>query len=242
MEVVILEGLDATDSGLHIPFHVPAAVEHDQLARQALAHAAHVLDVAIVLIPKAGIAALAEPHLEAMHPRRNPLLGFLHHPADILVVGVARRDGRKLLVNGPAKQLNDGHTKELALDVPQRDVDGRDRVAGDAAVVAVPPHLVAEGMPDGDVVERVPADHARGHAFDDGLDREVRLRELGDRFTPAHDAVVGRDLDEAEMAQRVEVVGLRIADRDSLDGLDLAHEGWLLSTFRRGRDRCRARW
>ena len=67
---------------------------------------------------------------------------------------------------------------------------------------------------------RVAADQVLGHALDHGLGGEVRLRELRDRLAPADLAVVGRDLAEAEVAQRVEVVRLRIADRDRLDGLD----------------------
>jgi hypothetical protein len=84
-------------------------------------------------------------------------------------------------------------------------------------------------VPDGDVVQGVLADDPLGHALDDGLHCEVGLGELGDRFTPTHDAVIGGDLDQAEVSQGVVVVGLGVADRDGLYGLDLAHEGRLLS-------------
>jgi hypothetical protein len=80
-------------------------------------------------------------------------------------------------------------------------------------------------MPDRDVVERVLAHDPLRHALDDGLDREVRLRELGDGLAPPHDAVVGRDLHQAEVPERVVVVRLRVAHGDRFDRLDLAHEG-----------------
>ena len=60
------------------------------------------------------------------------------------------------------------------------------------------------------VLERVAADDPRSHAFDDRLGREARLGELGDRFAPADHAVVGRDLDQAQVPERIEVVGLRV--------------------------------
>ena len=68
-------------------------------------------------------------------------------------------------------------------------------------------------------VHRVLADQVRRHALDDRLGGEIGLGELRDRLAPADLAVVGGDLDEAEMAERVEVVRLRIADRDGLDRL-----------------------
>ena len=226
VEAVLLERLDAPDGGHDVPFHVPAAVDHDHLlGPEALAHPADVLDVAVVLVAEPRVAALAEADLDAVHPGRDPLLGLLDHPADVLVVGVARGDRRQLLVDRAAQELDDRHAQQLALDVPERHVDRGDGVARDPAAVAVPPLLVAERVPDRDVVERVLADDPLGHALDDGLGREVRLRELGDGLAPAHDAVVGRDLDQAQVAERVEVVRLRVADRDGLDRLDLAHEG-----------------
>src|SRR5207244_10992259 len=89
--------------------------------------------------------------------------------------------------------------------------------------VAVPPGLRLERAPDRDVLDRVAADDVRRHPFDDRLRREGRLRELRDRLAPADLPVVGRELDEAQMAESIEVVRLGIADGDRLDGLD-AHQ------------------
>src|SRR5260221_9266341 len=226
VQAVLIERLDAPDRRHDVPFHVPTAVDHDHLiGPEALAHPADVLDVPVVLVPKPGVAPLPEADLEAMHAGRDPLLGLLHHPPDVFVMGMAGRHRWQLLVDGAAQQLDNRNAQELALDVPQRDVDRGHGVARDPTVVAVPPHLVSERVPDRDVVERILADHPLGHAFDDRFDREVRLGKLGDRLAPADNAIVGRDLDQAQVPQRIEVVGLRVADRDGLDGLDLAHGG-----------------
>ena len=76
-------------------------------------------------------------------------------------------------------------------------------------MVAVPPGLLLVLPPERLGVDRVLADQVRRHALDDRLGGEVRLGELGDRLAPADLAVVGGDLGQAEMAQRVEVVRLR---------------------------------
>ena len=46
---------------------------------EALAHPADVLDVAVVLVAQARVAALAEADLDAVQPGRDPLLGLLDH-------------------------------------------------------------------------------------------------------------------------------------------------------------------
>ncbi len=77
---LIVERLHAPDGGHHVPFHVPAAVDHDHLVGpQTLAHLADVLDVAVMLVPEARVAALPEADLQAVHPGRDPLLGVERH-------------------------------------------------------------------------------------------------------------------------------------------------------------------
>ena len=88
----------------HFTFQ-PQSIMITAVGPEALAHPAHVLDVAVVLVAEARVAALAEAHLDAVHPRRDPLLGLLDHRADVLVVGVARGDRRQLLVDGAAEQV-----------------------------------------------------------------------------------------------------------------------------------------
>ena len=84
-------------------------------------------------------------------------------------------------------------------------------------MIAVPPGLLLVLPPERLGVHRVLADQVRRHALDDRLGGEVRLGKLRDRLAPADLAVVGGDLAQAEVPERVEVVGLGIADRDRLD-------------------------
>src|SRR5207244_6793207 len=105
-------------------------------------HAAHVLDVPVVLVSEACVSTLSEPDLHPVQSRRDPLLRLLDHPPDVLVVGVARSDRGQPLVHRATEQLKDRSTEDLALYVPQGDVDGGDRVARDAPVVSIPPGLV----------------------------------------------------------------------------------------------------
>src|SRR6267378_957860 len=223
-EVVLLERLDATDGGHDVPLNRPAAVDHDLGRRaQALAHPPHVLDIAVVFVSEPGVPALPEPDLHAPQSGGEPLLSLLDHPADVLVMGVARGDRGELLVDGAPQEPHDRGAEELALDVPERDVDRAYREARDAAVVPVPPGLIAERLPYRVRVERVGADDALGHSFDDHFRREARLGELGDRFAPTDDPVVRRDLHQTEVTERVEIIRLRISDRNRFELDDLRH-------------------
>src|SRR5438445_7200670 len=223
-EVVLLERLDATDGGHDVPLNRPAAVDHDLGARaQALAHPPHVLDIAVVFVSEPGVPALPEPDLHAAQTGGEPLLGLLDHPADVLVVGVARGDRGQLLVDGAPQEPDDRNAEELAFDIPEGDVDRAYREARDAAVVPVPPGLIAKRLPDRVRIERVGADDALCHSFDDRLRREARLRELSDRLAPTDDPVVRRDLHQTEVTKRVEIIRLRISDRNRFELDDLRH-------------------
>ena len=68
------------------------------------------------------------------------------------------RDRRQALVVGAAEELRDGDAEQLALQIPERDVDRREREGRDAAAVAVPPGPPPAAPPDVDVVERVAPD------------------------------------------------------------------------------------
>ena len=116
-----------------------------------------------------------------------------------------------------AEQVEDASAQRLTFEIPKRDVDGGDGVRGDAAVIAVPPRLLLVLPPKRLGLHRVLADEIRRHALDDRLGGEIGLGKLRDRLAPSDLAVVRRDLGQAEVAERVEVVGLRIADRDGFD-------------------------
>ena len=61
-------------------------------------------------------------------------------------------------------------------------------------------------------------------ALYDRLGSEIGLGKLGDGFTPTDLAVIGGNLGEAKVAQRVEVVRFGITDRNRFD-LGNFHDG-----------------
>ena len=59
-----------------------------------------------------------------------------------------------------------------------------------------------------------------GESVNKCCDRKVRLFKLCDGFAPAHQAVISRNFDEAEVTLGVKVVGLGIGDGDGFNFYD----------------------
>src|SRR5664279_5920536 len=120
-------------------------------------------------------------------------------------------------MRGAAEQIEYTLAEGLALKVPKGDVNRGGCVRRDAAMVAVPPRLLLILPPQRLGMDGIFADQTGRHALDNRLGGEVCLRKLSDRIAPADLAVIGGDLDEAEMPKRIEIVGLRIAHRNGFD-------------------------
>ena len=134
------------------------------------------------------------------------------------------RDGRESRVVCAAEQLHDGYPEELALEVPERDVDRGEREGRDAAAVPVPPGAPSAAPPDVDVVERVASDDELvGDPVDHRLGRPACVGPRRDRLSPADGPVVRLDAAEGQMADGAAVVRLRVPERDRLDGSDGRH-------------------
>jgi len=104
------------------------------------------------------------------------------------------RVGRQLDARAPAEQAIGRHPSDLARDVPQRDVDARQRVH--RRPVAPDPvqqtlHVVVEGRD----LARIAADtHGPEQGVDDGT--RGRKHPMAERLAPADDAAVGLDADQ----------------------------------------------
>gem|GEM_PF-6979474 len=120
-----------------------------------------------------------------------------------------------------AQQIEQAGPERFAFEVPQGDVDGGDREAGDTALVAIPPRPVLEGVVNGIVANGVLSDHEIGYALDNGFGGETGLRPHRHRLAPANGAVVCFDPRQAQVAEGVEIVRLRVADRYRFDFGDL---------------------
>ena len=138
-----------------------------------------------------------------------------------------RRVRAHAVMRRAAEQLVDGLALGLALDVPQCDVDARQRVEGDPAAadvdqaaVHLPPEPldVARILADQQVVERA-GDRVGARALDEGGDGLRGRVDLAD----ADDALVGRDPDHEIVLAAVgdPVVHGRLTQDDGLDLGDL---------------------
>jgi hypothetical protein len=125
LEVVLLEGVRAADRLPQVPVQRLPAVHHDHGVRpDRLAQQAHELDVAVDLVAQPGAAALAHADLHAD-------VALLAHVAAVAiglvlearVEHVRRGERRKLLPVRPADQVDERLAQQLALEVPERDVD-----------------------------------------------------------------------------------------------------------------------
>ncbi|SQC39956.1 Uncharacterised protein [Clostridium sporogenes] len=152
------------------------------------------------LLPVRG--PVAEAHLERAEAFLQVLLRFLLHRLQVGAIELRVVAGN-LFLGAAAEQLEDRLADALAEDVPDRDVDRRDRRHADA--LAAPGmgravHPLVQVL----VVPRVLADHERREVLvDDGLRDLRRERDVAE----ADDAVVGSDFDdrprmEAERAHR----------------------------------------
>ena len=74
----------------------------------------------------------------------------------------ARRVGSDALAQGPAHQPMDRLAQQLALEIPERDVDARERL-DDEAALAVVAELVVEPLPERLGRHRIPAQQQRAH-------------------------------------------------------------------------------
>ena len=90
---------------------------------------------------------------------------------------------------------------ELALQVPEGNVERREREMGDSASIAVPPGLFADVVPDPDVLERILADQLFSPAADERHRRAGARRKLRDRLAPADGTIRGLHPDEREITR-----------------------------------------
>ena len=113
----------------------------------------------------------------------------------------------------PAQQLVDGNAEGARLHVEQRVLDGGDRLLDDAAR-RLPAHRV-EGRDDRFARARVSADHEWHQPVDGRADAEAAERLVV--LAPAHDAVVGGDLEKVERA--LAGVGVQVLETSDLHAI-----------------------
>ena len=111
---------------------------------------------------------------------------------------VCPRVGTDTVPDRAAQQLIHGNVKRLALDVPQRLVDGAKRRADDYAVPV--PVVEVHELPGALDVERAPADDLWSEHMHRLGDRRCLVDQAA--LSPTVDALVGLDFDEHPVAPR----------------------------------------
>ena len=154
-----------------------------------------------------GRGVTADLHLHALEAAGAVALGLAGDPVDAFALLVEAAAGVSLdPVAAGAEQLVDRQLRDLAGDVPQRDVDAADRLHHDAAPAVLPgarEHLLPQPLDQ----QRVLADQQRLQGFlDDGRGRAAAETGLAD----ADGAVIGFDLDEQRAALRLHPGGARV--------------------------------
>ena len=173
---------------------------------------------------RAGRGVAADLHLHALEAAGAVSFGLAGDAVDALALLVEPAAGIGLdpVAAGP-EQLIDRHFRDLAGDVPQRDVDAADRVHDDAAPPVLPgahEHLLPQPLDH----QRVLADEQRLQIL---LDTGRGGAAARPRLADADRAVIGLDLDQQRPASRLHPrgAGVRrlafIGERDRADVLDL---------------------
>ena len=124
------------------------------------------------------------------------------------------------LADRAAEQLVDGHTEGPGLEIEQGVLDGTQRLLDDAAR-GLPAHRVEPGA-DRLVRPGIVADHLGGEPVDDRGDAEAAERLVV--LAPADQPVVGRELEEVEVA--LTGIGVQMLDPGDLHvGLSAGRAG-----------------
>ena len=225
VEAVLLERAHAPDRVGQAPAVADAAVDHDRLVgADRLAYGLHEGDVAVVLVAEMRVAELAEADLDTGQARLEPACDLVRHLADVAGRGMARGDRRQAVLDGSAEEVDEARAERLALEVPERDVEARDRKRGDATGRAVPPRLGVQLLADRVRLHGIHADDELAQRLDDQARGTRGVREVGRALAPADLAVVRRDLDEADGSMASVIVRFRIGDGKRLHSSDL-HKG-----------------
>src|SRR5271170_4342540 len=168
----------------------------------------------------------ADLHLHAVEAAGAIALRLARQVVDRLpfLVETAARIGLDAIA-ARAEQTVDRQFRDLAGDVPQRDVDAADRVHDDAAPAELPgagEHLLPQPFDQ----QRVRAKQHRPQLL---FDHIPRAAAAGSSLTDAGDAIVGLDLDQQPAAARLHAAGAAIGrvaaigkwDRANIDDLHL---------------------
>ena len=97
---------------------------------------------------------------------------------DTGIEGMGTGDDRQSLTVRAAKQGDERLTQELALQIPERDVDGAERERRDASLIAVPPGVSLDAPPQFRVFQWALVQEQRGQALDQRFGGACRFRPL----------------------------------------------------------------
>ena len=134
-------------------------------------------------------------------------------PAELQLAGV----GAQLFAALTAQQLVDGGVVVLALDVPERNIDGRDSGEDHRAAILAPEGGAVQLIPDDLMLQRVHADDELGKVLYDAERCDLGLAVGQSGFTVAVDAFVGVDAADDGAPVAVFQIGFQMQDVNLCD-------------------------
>ena len=198
-------GADGLTAGGHAVLHYLDVVGGEQAGLDLTGHGLALGCVAGAVPDGAVHIVVEEVQLHAVVALSHgdaAVLGVLLRLAALVVgagapaVGQLAGVGAQVVPALAAQQLVDGHVEELALDIPQGDVDGADAGEDHRAAILTPEGALIKFIPDDLVVQGVHANNQRGKVLDhaEGRGSGDAVGEGG--FTIAVDTFVGIDTAE----------------------------------------------
>ncbi|MNN16715.1 hypothetical protein D3C81_1298640 [compost metagenome] len=190
------------------PAHV--ALQHDvDAVTDQLAQQPHLLDV-LLHAGGAVLGAVTEAHLHRGKALVEVALRFGQEGVAVVVVVELGGIAPDLFLGAPAQQLEHRLAGGLAHQVPQRDIDRRDRRHADALAapgVGAAVHL----LPQVFVVEGILADHHRRQVLVDDLPGHARRQRA---VADADQAGIGLDLDHHPAMEAERTHGIAALEQD----------------------------
>ena len=163
------------------------------------------------------IPSLAKTHLGPMQAGRGMHGDLFGHRINALFRAMQARNGGQLFMHRTPEQIEHTGTQNLALEIPQRNVDPRYGHRSKPRPGAIPPAMFLELQPDRLILQRIRPHHQCAKPFHQLGGRQCRLGKIGATFAPAHMPVFTGNANQTHRARAVVISGFTIADRQRLD-------------------------
>ena len=163
------------------------------------------------------VPSLAEAYLGTMKTGCRVFGDLFGHVFNPRFRAVQACDGRQLVPRGAAQQIKNANVQYFALEVPERNVDSRQREGRYARAGSVPPHMLLELAPYCFVLQRALTDNQFGKTLNQLGGRQSCFRKECAALAPSLLPVLAGDLDQADGAKPVVIRRFPVGNRKGFD-------------------------